>query len=389
MNVASAIPGSARVTAAVTAMFVLARSTICFAQADPASEPAVLAVAKVLPAVVNINTERIVRRTVRDPLEDLYAQFFGYNRVRPREIRQTLQSLGSGFIIDPAGYIVTNQHVVERAADLKIHVTTNDGKTYNAHYIAGDDKTDLAFIKIDAQTDFPFINLDNISPNLLGETVIVVGNAVGYGSSISRGVLSAVKRNITVDDTEYKDLVQTDAAINPGNSGGPVIDLSGRLVGISSAKMAFTPQGVPTQGLGFAIPAEVVRDGVNRFKKIAQKRAGARNEAANRETSASNAERLFGMQLQNLSQELSDALGYARGRGALVAAVDPDSPADEAGIKRGMVVYQVGRADVTSVRQVEALLASVQSGSNVNFTVGIIRATGQKRELGTMSLTAR
>jgi serine protease Do len=95
------------------------------------------------------------------------------------------------------------------------------------------------------------------------------------------------------------------------------------------------------------------------------------------------------MQLQNLSQELSDALGYARGRGVLIAALDPDSPADQAGIERGMVVYQVGRADVTSVRQVEALLASVQSGSNVNFTVGVIRATGQKRELGTVSLTAR
>ena len=376
-------------SALIPALLILARSAPCFAQADPASEPAVLAVAKVLPAVVNINTERVVRRTVRDPLEDLYAQFFGYNRVRPREIRQTLQSLGSGFIIDPAGYIVTNQHVVERAADLKIHVTANDGKTYNAHYIAGDAKTDLAFIKIDAKSDFSFINLDNISPNLLGETVIVVGNAVGYGSSISRGVLSAVKRNITVDDVEYKDLVQTDAAINPGNSGGPVIDLSGRLVGISSAKMAFTPQGVPTQGMGFAIPAEVVRDGVNRFKKIAQKRADSMNEAGGAETSASNVERLFGMQLQNLGQELSDALGYVRGRGVLIAAVDPDSPADEVGIERGMVVYQVGKAEVTSVRQVEALLASVQSGSNVNFTVGVIRVSGQKRGLGTVSLTAR
>src|SRR6059036_3530312 len=191
----------------VAATLTLVRSASCLAQADPAAEPAVLAVAKVLPAVVNINTERVVRRTVRDPVEDFYAQFFGHNRVRPREVRQTLQSLGSGFIIDPAGYIVTNQHVVERAADLKIHVTTNDGKTYNAHYIAGDDKTDLAFIKIDAKEPFRFINLDNISPNLLGQTVIVVGNAVGYGSSISRGVLSAVKRNITVDDIEYKDLV--------------------------------------------------------------------------------------------------------------------------------------------------------------------------------------
>jgi serine protease Do len=368
---------------------MLVGSPACFAQADPASEPAVLAVAKVLPAVVNINTERVVRRTVRDPFEDFYAQFFGYNRVRPREIRQTLQSLGSGFIIDPGGYIITNQHVVERAADLKIHVTTNDGKTYNAHYIAGDDKTDLAFIKIDAQTAFPFINLDNISPNLLGQTVMVVGNAVGYGSSISRGVLSATKRNITVDDTEYKDLVQTDAAINPGNSGGPVIDLSGRLVGISSAKMAFTPQGVPTQGMGFAIPAEVVRDSVNRFKKLAQKRAGSKNEAAGIETSASNAEKLFGMQLQNLSKELSDALGYARGRGVLITAVEPGSPADEAGIERGMIVYRVGKSDVTSMQQVEALLASVQSASNVNFTVGVIRTGGQNRELGAVSLTAR
>jgi len=370
-------------------MLILAGSRFCLAQADPASEPAVLAVAKVLPTVVNINTERVVRRTVRDPFEDVYAQFFGYNRIRPRQIRQTLQSLGSGFIIDPAGYIVTNKHVVERAADLKIHVTTNDGKTYNAHYIAGDDKTDLAFIKIDAQTAFSFINLDNISPNLLGQTVIVVGNAVGYGSSISRGVLSAVKRNITVDETEYKDLVQTDAAINPGNSGGPVIDISGRLVGIASAKMAFTPQGVPTQGLGFAIPAGVVRDSVNRFKKTAQIKPTTKTPPVTSETSSSRAERLFGMQLQDLSQELSDALGYARARGVLITAVEPGSPADEAGIERGLVIYGIGKSEVSSVKQVEELLQSADSGADVEFTVGVIRANGQNRQVANMSLKAR
>src|SRR5438128_1476179 len=373
----------------IASLLILAGSASCSAQADPASEPAVLAVAKVLPAVVNINTERVVRRTVRDPFEDFYAQFFGYNRVRPRQIRQTLQSLGSGFIIDPAGYIVTNKHVVERAADLKIHVTTNDGKTYNAHYIAGDDKTDLAFIKIDAQTAFPFINLDNISPNLLGQTVIVVGNAVGYGSSISRGVLSAVKRNITVDDTEYKDLVQTDAAINPGNSGGPVIDVSGRLVGIASAKMAFTPQGVPTQGLGFAIPAEVVRDSVNRFKKTAQKQPTTKSPVITSETFGSRAEKLFGMQLQDLNQELSDALGYARGRGVLISAVEPDSPADDAGIERGLVVYRIGKTQASSVKQIEELLRNVESGANVEFIVGVIRTDGESRELASATLTAR
>jgi len=373
----------------VAALLIFATSTSLFAQADPASEPAVLALAKVLPAVVNINTERVVRRTVRDPFEDFYAQFFGYDQVRPREIRQTLQSLGSGFIIDPAGYIITNQHVVERAADLKIHVTTNDGKTHNAHYIAGDDKTDLAFIKIDAKTDFPFVSLDDISPNILGQTVIVVGNAVGYGSSISRGVLSAVNRNITVDDIEYKNLVQTDAAINPGNSGGPVIDISGRLVGISSAKMAFTPQGVPTQGLGFAIPADVVRDSVNRFKNIAQKQSAPTKQAATSEASVSNAERLFGMQLQNLDQVLSNALGYAQGRGVLITAVEPESPADEAGIERGLVIYRVGQSDVNSVKQVESLLGRVQSGANVTFTVGIVRAGGQGRQLATLTMAAR
>jgi serine protease Do len=376
-------------------LLILAQAEACFAQADPgqadpASEPAVLAVGKVLPAVVNINTERVVRRTVRDPFEDFYAQFFGYNRTRPREIRQTLQSLGSGFIIDPAGYIVTNQHVVERAADLKIHVTTNDGKTYNAHYIAGDDKTDLAFIKIDAETAFPFISLDNISPNLLGQTVIVVGNAVGYGSSISRGVLSAVKRDITVDETDYKGLVQTDAAINPGNSGGPVIDLSGRLVGISSAKMAFTPQGVPTQGMGFAIPAEVVRDSVNQFKKVAQKQAKPKNQPASApDTSVSNAEKLFGLQLQDLNQELSDALGYLRGRGVLITAVEPDSPADQAGLERGLVIYRAGNFETNSVKQVEEFLRGVQSGTKLEFTVGVIHPRGQNRQLATLSMTAR
>ena len=378
-----------RVRALVVFVLIFATSTSLFAQADPASEPSVLAVAKVLPAVVNINTERVVRRTVRDPVEDFYAQFFGHNRVRPRQIRQTLQSLGSGFIIDPAGHIITNQHVVERAADLKIHVTTNDGKTYNAHYIAGDDKTDLAFIKIDAKTAFPFVSLDDISQNILGQTVIVVGNAVGYGSSISRGVLSAVNRNITVDDIEYKNLVQTDAAINPGNSGGPVIDISGRLVGISSAKMAFTPQGVPTQGLGFAIPADVVRDSVNRFKKIAQKQPEIKKQIAASDASGSNAERLFGLQLQNLSQDLSNALGYVPGHGVLITAVEPDSPADEAGIERGLVIYRVGQSAVNSVKQIENLLGRVQGGANVTFAIGVIRAGGQDRQVATLTLTAR
>jgi serine protease Do len=371
------------------AAILLLTGSSLLAQTDPATEPAVQAVAKVLPAVVNINTERIVRRRVRDPFEDFASQYFGNYRSRPREVRQTLQSLGSGFIVDPAGYIVTNDHVVQRAADLKIEVTMHDGKTYNAHYITGDKGKDLAFIKIDAKADFPFISLDNISPNLLGQTVLVVGNAAGYGSSISRGILSGMKREITIDEVEYKDLLQTDAAINPGNSGGPVIDLSGRLVGVSSAKMAFTPQGVPTQGLGFAIPAETVRASVNLFKQIAQNQPRPKDNSAQAEPADSSAQRLFGMQLQNLTKDLTDALGYVHGRGVLVSAVEPDSPADRAGITRGLVIYRVGRYNVSSIKQLEGLLARVESDSTVEFTVGVIRANGQGQQLETVSLTAR
>jgi serine protease Do len=368
-------------------LFALEGSTSCFAQADPAAEPAVLAVAKVLPAVVNINTERVIRRAVRDPIDDFYAQFFGYYHGRPREIRQTLQSLGSGFIVDPSGYIVTNQHVVARAADLKIKVTTNDGKTYNAHYITGDEKKDLAFIKIDSKDSFPFINLDNISPNLLGETVIVVGNAVGYGSSISRGVLSATKRDISVDNIDYKDLVQTDAAINPGNSGGPVIDISGRLVGISSAKMAFTPQGVPTQGLGFAIPADVVRDSVKQFKAFAERHPSGKGSPPAQETNYT--ESLFGMQLQDLTGELTSALGYEPGRGVLISGVEPNSPADDSGIERGLVIYRVGKHDVNSVKDVENLLGRARSGTSVDFAIGVIRAGDAGQRVETVTLAAR
>jgi S1-C subfamily serine protease len=346
-------------------------------------------VAKVLPAVVNINTERIVRRQVRDPFDDFAAQFFGVYRNRPREIRQRLQSLGTGFLVDPTGYIVTNEHVVERAADLKIEVITNDNKSYKARYITGDPKKDLAFIKIDSDKPLPFVNLHDISPNLLGQTVIVVGNALGYGSSISRGVLSGVHREITVDNIDYHDLLQTDAAINPGNSGGPLIDLAGRLVGISSAKMAFTPQGIPTQGLGFAIPADVVRQSVEQFKKVAEKQPKPAPGGPEEESNSSRADQLFGLQLQDLTNDLADALGYARGRGVLISAVEPDSPADQAGFERGLVIYRIGKYDVNSVKEVEQLLAKADTGSSVDFAVGIIGRNARGRRVETVNLEAR
>ncbi len=359
---------------------------VALGQTDPAAEPSVLAVAKAMPAVVNINTERIVQHTVRDPFDEFYNQFFGGAMRRPRVLSQKVQSLGSGFIVDAAGYIVTNEHVVQRAAELKISVTTADGKTYTAKYIAGSAEADLAFLKIDAPKPLPFINLGDLSPNLLGETVLVLGNPLGYGSSVARGILSAKNRSVTVDQVDYRNLVQTDAAINPGNSGGPVVDISGKLVGVSSVKMAFTPQGVPTQGMGFAIPGEVVRQRVDEFKLIASGKKVVKPVEDHLL-----AKKFFGLQLQDLTPELNESLGYDPGAGVLIADVEQGSPAEQAGMKRGLVINQIGRYPVTSSKQIEELLTPIDTGSVVDFSVGVVRRIRGRaiQQVQSVSLTAR
>jgi serine protease Do len=336
---------------------------------DPALEPAVIAVGKVWPAVVNVNTERIVKRTYEDPYDQLFNQFFGGAMRPPREVQQKLQSLGSGFIVDPAGYIVTNEHVVERAADMKIHVTMSDGKVYEARYVTGDPSKDIALLKVDGDKPFPYISLDDLSPNLLGETALAVGNPLGYGLSVSRGIVSALKRAVTVEDVEYEDLVQTDAAINPGNSGGPLIDIGGKLVGLNSVKMSYTPQGVPTQGIGFAIPGSSVRDTVHEFLRQTRNLGGMKKAGGEESV----ARKLFGLQLQDLTADLSDALGVPGGQGVVVSDVDDDSPAHDAGIQAGMVIVKVGRFAVNSTGEAETLFAKANSGDAADLTVLVTR----------------
>jgi len=367
-------------------LFAFALAIPLRAETDPASEPAVIAVAKAMPAVVNINTERIVQRQVRDATDDLFYYFYGRQR-QPRVVRQTVQSLGSGFLVDPSGYIVTNEHVVERAADLKISVTTNDGKTYAARYITGEAASDLALIKIDDEKPFPFIDLNDLSPNLLGQTTLVLGNPLGYGSSVARGVLSARNRSVPVGDIEYKGLIQTDAAINPGNSGGPLVDINGKLIGISSVKMSYTPQGVPTQGLGFAIPGEMVREKVREFTT---KTATTKKEPR-KPDEQSLAAKYFGATLQDLTADLAKSLGYDGTGGVVVADVEPKSPADAAGMSRGLIVVGIGRYDVNTAKEVEDLLEPIATGSLVDFTIVVSsRVRGQTiRQLRTVTLKAR
>jgi serine protease Do len=153
--------------------------------------------------------------------------------------------------------------------------------------------------------------------------------------------------------------------------------------------MAFTPQGVPTQGLGFAIPADVVRESVERFKKIAEKQPAPKPGATEEETGSTNADRLFGLQLQDLTDDLADALGLVSGKGVLISAVEPESPADQSGFERGLVIYRIGKYDVNSVKDVERLLAQADSGSSVDFAVGVIARGGRGRQIETVNLEAR
>ncbi len=365
-------------------LFLIAFAAVARAQVDPASEPSVLAVAKTMPAVVNINTTGVVRQQVRDPFDDFFRGFYG--RIRPpRVVSQQVQSLGTGFIVDAGGYIVTNEHVVTRAQELKISVTTNDGKTYEARYITGEPQADLAFLKIDGPKPFPFISPNDLSPNLLGQTVLVLGNPLGYGSSVARGILSAKNRTVEVEGNEYKGLIQTDAAINPGNSGGPVVDLAGKLVGVSSVKMAFTPQGVPTQGLAFAIAGEVVRDKVREFTKTANKKPSPKPAVQ------SAARRFFGLVLQDLTPELRQQFAASEDPGVLIADVESGSPAERAGMTSGLVIHQIGRYDVDSARRAEQILDPVTTGSLADFTISVVsRVRGQLvRQLHTVTLKAR
>lgn len=342
-----------------------------------------MAVAKAMPAVVNINTESIVKRTVRDPMDAFYNDFFGGSMRPPRTIKQKVQSLGSGFFIDDKGTIITNAHVVERAAEMKISVTTPSGKTYSARYIAGDPERDLAMIKVDAPEKFPFIPLNDLSKSLLGQTCLVLGNPLGYGSSVARGILSAKGRSVTVGDVEYQNLVQTDAAINPGNSGGPMVDIAGKLVGISSVKMSFTPQGVPTQGIGFAIPGSVVREKVEEFRKI------ERGEKMPEKPSLMR--RFFGIAVQDVDEKLAASSGFREGSGVLITDVEAKSPAAAAGLQPGMLVVAVGRFETNSVKAIEKLLKQVDTGSRADFGLAWFQKTARGTRLvsDTFQLIAR
>jgi S1-C subfamily serine protease len=295
----------------------------------PQDEPIVKVVEKVRPAVVNIYTERIVEQQVVDPVDAYMNQFFGGGMARGNRILQTpVRNLGSGLIIRPDGYIVTNQHVASRANKLKIRVTLANGKDYEAKLLRDDDLQDLALIKVESPEPLPYLSLDKLSPNLLGQTVLVLGNPVGYESSVSAGILSAKDRTLTIGDLTMDGLLQTDAAINPGNSGGPLVDSEGDLVGLSSAKMSVA-QNLPVESIGFAIPAERVK----RFAEDAIAIVEGKKSPPPERSAAVVLKEKFGLELKDITPEESVQAGYAGRQGLLVLNVQKGSPAEAAAIQ--------------------------------------------------------
>lgn len=324
-------------------------------------EPIVKIVAQVRPSVVNIYTETLVQHAVMDPFDAYFERFYGGGSSRGGRIVQVpVRSLGSGALVTASGYIVTNEHVVARAANTKIKVTLPDGSSYEAVSVREDPELDLALIKIKSDKPLPTLNIDTISPNLLGQTVIAIGNPIGYESSVSTGILSAINRTLSIGDMNYDSLLQTDAAINPGNSGGPLIDISGKFVGLNTAKAA---EGA--ENIGFAIPGERVAVFVKNAIDIAEGRKAAPPEASIDKIFAER----FGLNLQELNEDLGKSFGYAAGSGLIISNVQEGSPGDTAGIRKGMLLTGVGPYRIRSSADLPKKLAKIKKGEAVRLSV--------------------
>jgi serine protease Do len=350
---------------------------------DIAQEPIVKIVANVQPAVVHIDAEEVVPEYYT-----AYDQFF--RRYRGLQ-KHTAESIGSGLIISADGFVLTNAHVVALAEKEKeVNVTLSSGSKYRAEIVTADDDADLALLKIEDQTtQYPYFDLSYVSPNLLGETVVALGSPAGYQNSVSHGILSALHRSFTVDDDGgnehvYKNLIQTDAAINPGNSGGPLVDLNGGLVGINSAKLS----GQAIENIGFAIPSDVVIPWANDAMAVAK---GLKPAATLPEVSKLDAiHKYLGIEARALTPDEAGALNLQNG-GLLITHVDKDSPADDAELRKGMVIVMIGDRQITDEKSLPRELLNMQTGTNVRLQVIVVQTIGgfSIQRGGSVMLSAR
>lgn len=338
----TAIPGIAQPTPAPVAGVALPR---------PAGPDFADVAARVGPSVVRVlTTERVTQARAEvppelrgTPMEEMFRRFGGGQQQPQQGPRRAGQ--GSGFIVDAAGYIVTNAHVVGENAEVKVVLA--DGREMPARVVGRDTATDVALIKVEAGSPLPALSFGNSDSTRVGEWVMAMGNPFGLGGTVTAGIVSARGRQI--GQGPYDDFIQTDASINPGNSGGPLFNAAGEVVGMNTA--IFSPSG-GNIGIGFAVPSKMVQHVVAQLREHGAVQRG-----------------WLGVSLQPIDQDLAAAMRVADTRGALVNAVEPDSPAAKAGLRAGDVITAIDGRAVNNPRDLAAGVADVAPGRTATLAV--------------------
>jgi len=307
-------------------------------------------VERVSPAVVTITSETTTTDSDADadnipaPFRDFFNQF--NNGQKPQQPHKAL-SAGSGFIIDKAGYVVTNNHVVD--ASKKITVKLPDGRSFTAKLVGTDPVTDVALLKIASDKALPMVEFGDDKKLRVGDWVVAVGNPFGLSNSVTAGIVSSLGRNIDQGSQQYTSFIQIDAPINRGNSGGPTFDLRGQVIGMNS--MIFSPSG-GSVGIGFAIPASLIHDVVSQLKEHGRVTRG-----------------YLGVNIQPVTPEIASAMGIKDSKGALVAEVVAGGPASKAGFEQGDIVTAINGVAVDDATDLTRKVATVPAGQVANFNV--------------------
>jgi len=310
------------------------------ATAQPAAPPATYADAarRAMPAVVNIYTSKAVRARTPAPDESLLRRYFPEFGEHAQPRRST--SLGSGVIVSPDGYVLTNHHVVEGADEIQL--VLNDGRQLSARIRGTDPESDLAVLKTDA-TGLPAITLGGHDTLQVGDVVLAIGNPFGFGNTVTMGIVSALGRN-HLGINRFEDFIQTDAAINPGNSGGALVDATGNLVGINSTIYS---QSGGSMGIGFAIPVTLARTVLEQIIRDGEVTRG-----------------WLGIEPQGLTRDLAEALALERAEGVMIRGLQQNGPAEKAGVHLRDVIVEIGGHPTPDVPQLLARIAELTPGSS-------------------------
>ncbi len=316
--------------------------------------------AAVIDAVVNISASTTVddQRGVQmpqlppgSPFQDFFDEFFGQRGPNggqngaPRQQQRRPNSLGSGFVIDPAGLVITNNHVIGDANDITVIFT--DGKRLKAEVVGKDPKVDIAVLRVKPDKPLKAVKFGDSEKMRIGDWVIAIGNPFGLGGSVSAGIVSA--RNRDISDQSYGQYIQTDAAINKGNSGGPLFNLAGDVVGINTAILSPTGGSI---GIGFAVPSSIATGVIDQLLKFGETRRG-----------------WLGVRIQNVDDSIAESLGLGTPRGALVAGIDDKGPAKTAGLEPGDVIVRFDGKEVKESRDLPRLVGQTAVGKDVEVVV--------------------